>query len=266
MGKIISIANQKGGVGKTTTAINMSTILAKRGKKVLFIDADPQGNGTSGLGVNKEQKFSIYDGLIEDIEVENTLQKTQVKNLDLCPSNMNLAGAEVQLVSMEDREYRLKTKLNNIRDKYDFIIIDCPPSLGLITLNAFTASNSVLIPVQCEYYALEGLGQLLNTVELVRKHMNKDFKVEGALLTMYDARTNLSNQVVKEVKRYFEDKVYKNVIPRNVKLSEAPSYGMPITLYDPRSKGAKSYEKFTREFLKINEEEQKAAKHMKKGE
>ena len=266
MGKIISIANQKGGVGKTTTAINMSTILAKRGKKVLFIDADPQGNGTSGLGVNKEQKFSIYDVLIEDIEVENTLQKTQVKNLDLCPSNMNLAGAEVQLVSMEDREYRLKRKLNNIRDKYDFIIIDCPPSLGLITLNAFTASNSVLIPVQCEYYALEGLGQLLNTVELVRKHMNKDFKVEGALLTMYDARTNLSNQVVKEVKRYFEDKVYKNVIPRNVKLSEAPSYGMPITLYDPRSKGAKSYEKFTREFLKINEEEQKAAKHMKKGE
>ena len=266
MGKIISIANQKGGVGKTTTAINMSTILAKRGKKVLFIDADPQGNGTSGLGVNKEQKFSIYDVLIEDIEVENTLQKTQVKNLDLCPSNMNLAGAEVQLVSMEDREYRLKIKLNNIRDKYDFIIIDCPPSLGLITLNAFTASNSVLIPVQCEYYALEGLGQLLNTVELVKKHMNKDFKVEGALLTMYDARTNLSNQVVKEVKRYFEDKVYKNVIPRNVKLSEAPSYGMPITLYDPRSKGAKSYEKFTREFLKINEEEQKAAKHMKKGE
>ena len=266
MGKIISIANQKGGVGKTTTAINMSTILAKRGKKVLFIDADPQGNGTSGLGVNKEQKFSIYDVLIEDIEVENTLQKTQVKNLDLCPSNMNLAGAEVQLVSMEDREYRLNTKLNNIRDKYDFIIIDCPPSLGLITLNAFTASNSVLIPVQCEYYALEGLGQLLNTVELVRKHMNKDFKVEGALLTMYDARTNLSNQVVKEVKRYFEDKVYKNVIPRNVKLSEAPSYGMPITLYDPRSKGAKSYEKFTREFLKINEEEQKVAKHMKKGE
>ena len=266
MGKIISIANQKGGVGKTTTAINMSTILAKRGKKVLFIDADPQGNGTSGLGVNKEQKFSIYDVLIEDIEVENTLQKTQVKNLDLCPSNMNLAGAEVQLVSMEEREYRLKKKIDNIKNKYDFIIIDCPPSLGLVTLNAFTASDSVLIPIQCEYYALEGLGQLLNTVELVRKHMNKDFKVEGALLTMYDARTNLSNQVVKEVKRYFEDKVYKNVIPRNVKLSEAPSYGMPITLYDPRSKGAKSYEKFTREFLKINEEEQKVAKHMKKGE
>ena len=266
LGKVISIANQKGGVGKTTTAINFSTILAKKGKKVLLIDADPQGNGTSGLGINKEQKFSVYDVLIEDIEVENTLQKTQVKNLDLCPSNINLAGAEVQLVSMENREYRLKSKLDSIRDKYDYIIIDCPPSLGLVTLNAFTASDSVLIPVQCEYYALEGLGQLLNTIELVKKHMNKNIRIEGALLTMYDARTNLSNQVVKEVKRYFEDKVYKNVIPRNVKLSEAPSYGMPITMYDPRSKGAKSYEKFVKEFLKINEEEQKAARHMKKEE
>ena len=266
MGKIISIANQKGGVGKTTTAINLSTILAKKGKKVLLIDADPQGNGTSGLGINKEQKFSIYDVLIEDIEVENTLQKTQVKNLDLCPSNINLAGAEVQLVSMENREYRLKEKLDVIREKYNYIIIDCPPSLGLITLNAFTASDSVLIPVQCEYYALEGLGQLLSTIELVKKHMNKNLKIEGAVLTMYDARTNLSNQVVKEVKKYFEDKVYKNVIPRNVKLSEAPSYGMPITLYDPRSKGAKSYEKFAKEFLKINEEEAKSARHMKKEE
>ena len=167
MGKVISIANQKGGVGKTTTSINLSTILAKKGKKVLLIDADPQGNGTSGLGINKEQKFSVYDVLIEDIEVENTLQKTLVKNLDLCPSNINLAGAEVQLVSMEDREYRLKTKLDIIKNKYDYIIIDCPPSLGLVTLNAFTASDSVLIPVQCEYYALEGLGQLLNTIELV---------------------------------------------------------------------------------------------------
>ncbi|MGN1300346.1 MAG: ParA family protein [Clostridia bacterium] len=266
MGKVISIANQKGGVGKTTTSINLSTILAKKGKKVLLIDADPQGNGTSGLGINKEQKFSVYDVLIEDIEVENTLQKTLVKNLDLCPSNINLAGAEVQLVSMEDREYRLKTKLDIIKNKYDYIIIDCPPSLGLVTLNAFTASDSVLIPVQCEYYALEGLGQLLNTIELVKKHMNKDLRIEGALLTMYDARTNLSNQVVKEVKRYFEDKVYKNVIPRNVKLSEAPSYGMPITMYDPRSKGAKSYEKFAKEFLKKNEEESKAARHMKKEE
>lgn len=263
MGKIISIANQKGGVGKTTTAINLSTVLAKKGKKVLLVDADPQGNGTSGLGVSKEQKFSIYDVLIEDIEIENTLQLTQVKNLEICPSDINLAGAEVQLVSMEEREYKLKNKLEQIKNKYDFIIIDCPPSLGLITLNAFTASDSVLIPVQCEYYALEGLGQLLNTIDLVRKHMNKELKVEGALLTMYDARTNLSNQVVREVKKYFEDKVYKNVIPRNVKLSEAPSYGMPITIYDSRSKGAKSYEKFTKEFLKFNSEEQKAKKHMK---
>ena len=228
-----------------------------------MIDADPQGNGTSGVGVDKDQQFSVYDVLIEDIEIENTLQKTQVRNLDLCPSNINLAGAEVQLVSMENREYKLKEKVDKIKDKYDFIIIDCPPSLGLITLNAFTASDSVLIPVQCEYYALEGLGQLLNTIELVKKRMNKGLRVEGALLTMYDARTNLSNQVVKEVKNYFGDRVYKNVIPRNVKLSEAPSYGLPITLYDARSKGAKSYDKFVKEFLKANEEEQKIARHMK---
>ena len=264
MGKIVSIANQKGGVGKTTTSINLSTVLAKRGKKVLLMDADPQGNATSGLGINKEQQFSVYDVLIEDIEVENTLQSTIVKHLDLCPSNINLAGVEVQLVSMEEREYRLKKKIDNIKDKYDFIIIDCPPSLGLVTLNAFTASDSVLIPIQCEYYALEGLGQLLNTIDLVKKHMNKSLQVEGALLTMYDARTNLSNQVVKEVKKYFGDKVYKNVIPRNVKLSEAPSYGMPITMYDPRSKGAKSYEKFAKEFIKTNEDELRAAKRMKK--
>ena len=263
MGKIIPIANQKGGAGKTTTAINLSTVLAKKGKKVLMIDADPQGNGTSGVGVDKDQQFSVYDVLIEDIEIENTLQKTQVRNLDLCPSNINLAGAEVQHVSMENREYKLKEKVDKIKDKYDFIIIDCPPSLGLITLNAFTASDSVLIPVQCEYYALEGLGQLLNTIELVKKRMNKSLRVEGALLTMYDARTNLSNQVVKEVKNYFGDRVYKNVIPRNVKLSEAPSYGLPITLYDARSKGAKSYDKFVKEFLKANEEEQKIARHMK---
>ena len=263
MGKIISIANQKGRVEKNTAASNMSTVYAKKGKKVLMIDADPQGNGTSGVGVDKDQQFSVYDVLIEDIEIENTLQKTQVRNLDLCPSNINLAGAEVQLVSMENREYKLKEKVDKIKDKYDFIIIDCPPSLGLITLNAFTASDSVLIPVQCEYYALEGLGQLLNTIELVKKRMNKSLRVEGALLTMYDARTNLSNQVVKEVKNYFGDRVYKNVIPRNVKLSEAPSYGLPITLYDARSKGAKSYDKFVKEFLKANEEEQKIARHMK---
>ena len=257
MGKIVSIANQKGGVGKTTTSINLSTILAKKGKKVLMIDADPQGNASSGVGVDKEVEESVYDILIGDTEIENIVIKTNIKNLYVCPSNINLAGAEVELVSVMSREYRLKEKLDEIKEEYDYIIIDCPPSLGLITLNAFTASDSVLIPVQCEYYALEGLGQLINTINLVKKHLNKNIDIEGALLTMYDARTNLSNQVVKEVKKYFNDKVYKNVIPRNVKLSEAPSYGMPISVYDPRSKGAKSYEKFVKEFLKNNDLEAK---------
>ena len=252
MGKIISVANQKGGVGKTTTTVNLSTILAKKGKKVLLIDTDPQGNATSGLGVSKDVELSVYDILIGDTEFDETLQETAIKNLKVCPSNISLAGAEVQLVSMMSREQRLKTKLDKIKDQYDYILVDCPPSLGLVTLNAFTASDSVLIPVQCEYFALEGLGQLLNTVNLVKKHLNKNLEIEGALLTMYDARTNLSNQVVKEVKKYFEDKVYKTVIPRNVRLSEAPSYGMPITVYDPRSKGAKAYEKFAKELLKNN--------------
>src|SRR5574344_1272946 len=262
VGKVVSIANQKGGVGKTTTAVNLSTILAKKGKKVLMIDTDPQGNATSGLGIDKDVNFSVYDVIINDVEIENTIQQTMVKNLEVCPSNINLAGAEVELVSMMSREQRLKEKIDSQKDKYDYIIIDCPPSLGLITLNAFTASDSVLIPVQCEYYALEGLGQLINTINLLKRLLNKDLTVEGALLTMFDIRTNLSNQVVKEVNKYFENKVYKTVIPRNVKLSEAPSYGMPISVYDPRSKGAKSYEKFTKEFIKKNEDEEKA-KHMK---
>ena len=254
MGKIVSIANQKGGVGKTTTSINLSTILAKKGKKVLMIDADPQGNASSGVGIDRDElELSVYDILINDVQLEEVVKKTNIKNLSLCPSNINLAGAEVELVSVMSREHRIKEKLDTVKDEYDFIIIDCPPSLGLITLNAFTASDTVLIPVQCEYYALEGLGQLLNTISLVKKHLNKEIEIEGALLTMYDARTNLSNQVVKEVKKYFDNKVYKNVIPRNVKLSEAPSYGMPISIYDPRSKGAKSYEKFVKEFLKNNE-------------
>ena len=261
MGKIISVANQKGGVGKTTTTVNLATILAKKGKKVLLIDADPQGNATSGLGLDKDIEPSTYDILVNEVELEEAMQDTIIKNLKVCPANMNLAGAEVELVSMMSREQRLKEKVDIIREKFDYVFIDCPPSLGLITLNAFTASNSVLIPVQCEYFALEGLGQLLNTINLVKKHLNKEIRIEGALLTMYDIRTNLSNQVVKEVKKYFENKVYKTVIPRNVRLSEAPSYGMPITEYDPRSKGAKSYIKFAKEFLKINEEEKKA-KHM----
>lgn len=262
MGKIVSIANQKGGVGKTTTAVTLSATLAKRGKKILLIDADPQGNASSGLGVEKEVEFSVYDILVDEIELEKVIKDTQVKNLKICPSNINLAGAEVELVSMMSREQRLKEKLDVIKNKFDYIFIDCPPSLGLITLNAFTASDSVLIPVQCEYYALEGLGQLLNTINLVKKHLNKNIEVEGALLTMYDMRTNLSNQVVKEVNKYFDNKVYKTIIPRNVKLSEAPSYGMPITVYDPRSKGAKCYDKLAKEFIKHNEEEKKA-KHMK---
>ena len=261
MGKVISVANQKGGVGKTTTTVNLGTLIAKKGKKVLLIDADPQGNATSGLGVEKEVEFSTYDILVNETEMEEVIQDTIIKNLKICPSNMNLAGAEVELVSMISREQRLKEKLEEIKEKFDYILIDCPPSLGLITLNAFTASDSVLIPVQCEYFALEGLGQLLNTINLVKKHLNKNIYIEGALLTMFDIRTNLSNQVVKEVKKYFNNKVYKTVIPRNVRLSEAPSYGMPITEYDPRSKGAKSYTKFAKEFLKINEEEKKA-KHM----
>ena len=261
MGKVISVANQKGGVGKTTTTVNLGTIIAKKGKKVLLIDADPQGNASSGLGVEKEVEYSTYDILVNDTKLEDAIQDTIIKNLKVCPANMNLAGAEVELVSMMSREQRLKEKLDEIKDQFDYIFIDCPPSLGLITLNSFTASDSVLIPVQCEYFALEGLGQLLNTVNLVQKHLNKNIRIEGALLTMYDIRTNLSNQVVKEVKKYFENKVYKTVIPRNVRLSEAPSYGMPITEYYPRSKGAKSYTKFAREFLKQNEEEKKA-KHM----
>ncbi len=253
MGRVISIANQKGGVGKTTTAINVGTILAKRGKKVMLIDADPQGNASSGLGLDKITGTSLYDVLINDVNIEATLQNSCIKNLKVCPSNMNLAGAEVELVSQMSRERRLKEKVDEIKDEYDYILIDCPPSLGLITLNAFTASDSVLIPVQCEYFALEGLGQLLNTINLVKKHLNKDLEIEGAVLTMYDIRTNLSNQVVKEVKRYFGEKVYKTVIPRNIKLSEAPSYGLPITLYDAKSKGARAYEKLAKEVIR-NEE------------
>ena len=254
MGKIIAIANQKGGVGKTTTAVNISTILAKRGKKIMLIDGDPQGNATSGIGLDKNVENSLYDVLVNEVDIISTLQDTCVKNLKLCPSNVSLAGAEVELVNLMYREQRLKEKLDEVKDQFDFILIDCPPSLGLITLNAFTAADSVLIPVQCEYYALEGLGQLINTINLVKKHLNKNLQIEGAVLTMYDIRTNLSNQVVREVKRYFEDKVYKTVIPRNVKLSEAPSFGMPITLYDPNSKGARCYEKLTREIIKANME------------
>ena len=263
MGKIIAIVNQKGGVGKTTTSINLSASLGVLNKKVLLVDLDPQGNATTGVGVDKgDISSSIYEVLTMKSDINGSIIKTKSKNLYLLPAYLNLAGVDMELIELErkaketgvkfNRVTRLKDELSKVKDEYDFILIDCPPSLGLITLNAFTASDSVLIPVQCEYFALEGLGQLLNTVNLVKKHLNKNLEIEGALLTMYDARTNLSNQVVKEVKKYFEDKVYKTVIPRNVRLSEAPSYGMPITVYDPRSKGAKAYEKFAKELLKNN--------------
>ena len=252
MGKVVSIANQKGGVGKTTTAINLAAILAKKNKKVLLIDADPQGNATSGLGLDKNCNFSTYDVLINDVEIVNTIQKVDIKKLEVCPTNMSLAGAEVELVSADNREFRLKDKIDKVKDNYDFIFIDCPPSLGLITLNAFTASDSVLIPVQCEYFALEGVGELLKTIDLVRKYYNRGLTIEGSLMTMYDSRTKVSNQVVKEVNKFFENKFFETVIPRNVRLSEAPSFGMPIVAYDPMSKGARSYDKLAKEFLKKN--------------
>ena len=250
MSKIIAVVNQKGGVGKTTTAVNVSTILAKKGKKVLLIDADPQGNATSGVGIDKNVEKSIYDVIINDLEIKEAIVKSPIKNLFVCPSNINLAGAEVELVPMMAREQKLKEKLELVENDFHCIIIDCPPSLGLLTINAFTASNSILIPIQCEYYALEGVGQLINTVNLVRKGLNKSLYIEGVVLTMSDSRTNLSNQVIKEVKTYFKDNVYKTIIPRNVKLSEAPSYGMPISIYAPKSKGARCYEKLTNEIIK----------------
>lgn len=256
LGKIISIANQKGGVGKTTTSVNLSTLLAKRGKKVLLIDADPQGNATSGVGMDKNVELSVYDMLISDeVESKDIIQKTEIKNLYICPSNINLAGAEVELVSMMSREYRMKEKLEQIKSDFDYIIIDCPPSLGLITLNSFTASNSVLIPVQCEYYALEGVTQLLITIRLVQRTSNRNLKIEGILLTMFDIRTRLSVDVSQDVRQTFGKLVYQNSIPRNVKLSEAPSRGISIFEYDPKSTGAKAYAGLTEEVLKRNSKE-----------
>ncbi len=253
MARIISIANQKGGVGKTTTAVNLSACIAQRGKKVLLIDIDPQGNATSGLGVEAHNSKSIYNVLIESLEMKNAIVPTEVKNLDVCPANISLAGAEVELVSMVSRETRLKESIDEIKDMYDYVFIDCPPSLGLITLNSFTASDSVLVPIQCEYYALEGLGQLINTIKLVQKHLNKNLEIEGVILTMFDARTNLSTQVAREVEKYFGNKVFQTIIPRNIRLSEAPSHGLPITMYDPDSKGALTYKKLAKELMKLNE-------------
>lgn len=250
MAKVIAVVNQKGGVGKTTTTVNLSAALAKKGKKVLLIDEDPQGNATSGVGVNKMQEKSIYDVIINETKIEETIVESSIKKLSVCPSNINLAGAEVELVPMMARENKLKAKLEEIKEKFDYILIDCPPSLGLLTINALTAADSIIIPIQCEYYALEGVGQLMNTVNLIKQQLNKELYMEGVVLTMNDARTNLSNQVISEVKKFFKDNVYKTIIPRNVKLSEAPSYGMPITTYAPLSKGARCYEKLANEVLK----------------
>lgn len=255
MSKVIAIANQKGGVGKTTTAVNLSSCLAYKGKKVLVIDIDPQGNTTSGLGIDKKGiTKSIYDVIINDESIEDTLTDTAIDNLKLCPSNIQLAGAEVELVSVISRETRMKVALSEIRKSHDFIIIDCPPSLGLLTINSLTAADTILVPIQCEYYALEGLSQLMNTVKLVQRHLNPGLDVEGVVLTMFDARTNLSIQVVDEVKKYFKNKVYRTVIPRNVRLSEAPSFGLPIILYDPKSKGAECYLELAEEVIEYSEE------------
>lgn len=242
MGKIISIVNQKGGVAKTTTAINLSAALALAGKKILLLDMDPQGNASSGLGIETDDlEFSVYDVLINGRKISDTIHKTEVKNLVVLPSNIQLAGAEIELVSMENREYLLKNALKEVKEFFDYIIVDCPPSLGLLTLNSLVAATSVIIPIQCEYYALEGLSKLINTIDLVKSGLNKELEIEGVLMTMFDGRTNLSVQVVDEVKKYFGSKLFKAIVPRNVRISESPSYGKPVILYSPASKGAEMY-------------------------
>ncbi|SEU08267.1 ParA family protein [Paenibacillus sp. NFR01] len=250
MSKIIAIANQKGGVGKTTTSVNLGASLATLGKRVLLVDIDPQGNTTSGVGVNKaDVENCIYDILINEVNPQDTIQQTEVEGLHIIPATIQLAGAEIELVSTISRELKLKKALHTVKKNYDYMIIDCPPSLGILTINSLTAADSVIIPIQCEYYALEGLSQLLNTVRLVQKNLNPHLQIEGVLLTMLDARTNLGIQVIEEVKKYFQEKVYKTIIPRNVRLSEAPSHGQSIITYDSRSKGAEVYLELAKEVI-----------------
>lgn len=251
MKKAIAIFNQKGGVGKTTTNINLAACLSLMDKKVLILDIDPQGNTTSGMGISKKGlRNTMYEILVDDkLDPRKAIIHTNIKNLNIIPASVQLAGAEIELVQLEGREKRLKKALNKIKDDYDYVFIDCPPSLGLLTINSLTAVDSVLIPIQCEFYALEGVSQLMSTIELVKKNLNPDLEIQGVILSMFDGRTNLSIQVVEEVKKYFREKVYSTVIPRNVRLAEAPSFGMPITEYDPRSKGAEAYRDFAEEFL-----------------
>ena len=256
MGKIISFSNQKGGVGKTTTCVNMSAYLAKNGKKVLIVDMDPQGNATTGLGLNKSAiKNSVYNVLIDDTSAKDVIIPTKIDRLDILPAGIDLAGAEVELVYMKNREKRLQEALKNVAKYYDYITIDCPPSLGLLTINALTASDGIIIPIQCEYFALEGLSQLMNTIKLVIKHLNKKLKIEGVSLTMYDGRAIVSRQIAEEIRKFFGKKVFNTIIPRNIRVSEAPSHGVPVMMHDSKCAGARAYDELTKEFLLKGDEE-----------
>ena len=254
MGRIIAVANQKGGVGKTTTSINLAACLAEKGKKVLAVDMDPQGNLTSGLGVDKDSvEKSIYELIIGEVDIKEVINKEVLENLDIIPTSIDLSAAEIELIGVDDKEYILRNAIDQVKDQYDFVIIDCPPSLSMLTLNAMTTADSVIVPIQCEYYALEGLSQLIHTVELVKDRLNSKLEIEGVVFTMYDARTNLSLQVVENVKDNLQQNIYKTIIPRNIRLAEAPSYGLPINKYDPKSTGAESYMRLADEVIEREE-------------